>query len=110
MDPETGIDRWLVREAMKGILPDEVRLNRRRGRQAADLIPRLRESAAEVESTLYELQGGPAAEFVDVNYLRQVWGRVQAQDTPETFVDAIIILTRGIMAGLFVNDFYEGTR
>ncbi len=105
IDPETGLDRWLIREAMKGRLPDEVRLNRRRGRQAGDLVPRLRACANEVEVALDELARGPAAAYVDVPYMRQVWQTIQTQDTPEAFHKAITILTRGIMAGLFVNGF-----
>jgi asparagine synthase (glutamine-hydrolysing) len=107
MDPETSLNRWLIREAMKGRLPDEVRLNRRFGRQAADRVQRLRASAAEVEAVLDELARGPAAGYVDVAYMRQVWHKVQTEDTTETFVLSGTVLTRGIMAGLFVNDFYS---
>jgi asparagine synthase (glutamine-hydrolysing) len=110
MDPETGFDRWLIRAAMKGRLPDEVRLNRRRGRQAGDLVPRLRRCAGEVESALDDLQYGPAAAYLDVRYMRQVWKMVQTQDTPEALRKSITVLTRGIMAGTFVNQFNDGTR
>lgn len=107
MDPATGQDRWLIREAMKDRLPDKVRLNPKRGRQAADLVPRLRACAAEVDCALDELAGGPAAGYVDVPYMRETWGIVRTQDTPQAFNKAFIILTRGIMAGLFVNQFYR---
>lgn len=106
VDPETGVDRWLIREAMKGRLPDEVRLNRKRGRQAGDLVPRLRASAGEVDEALNALARGPASEFVDVPYMRQVWQAVQIENTPASHIKSVSILTRGIMAGLFVNDFY----
>jgi asparagine synthase (glutamine-hydrolysing) len=106
MDPETGADRWLIRAAMNGRLPDEVRLNRRRGRQAGDLAPRLRACAVEVEFALDELDHGPAAAYLDVTYMRQVWRMIQTWDTPEAFRKSVTILTRGIMAGMFVNRFY----
>ncbi len=106
IDRETGMDRWLIREAMKGRLPDSVRLNRDTGCQAGDLVPRLRASAAEVEAVLIELARGPAAEYVDVAHMRRVWREIQTRDTPESFRKAVSILTRGMMAGLFVNDFY----
>lgn len=104
-DPESGQDRWLIREAMKGRLPEEVRLNRRFGRQAADRVQRLRACSREVDDVLDELAAGPAAAFVDVAYMRQVWHKVQAEDTSETFIQSATVLTRGIMAGLFVNGF-----
>jgi len=107
MDPKTGQNRWLIREAMKGRLPEEVRLNRKHGQQAADLVHRLRATTMEVESTLNELDRGPATAYVDVACMRQVWRRIQAENSHETYVKSITILTRGIMAGLFVNQFYE---
>lgn len=109
IDPGTGFDRWLIREAMRDRLPDEVRLNRIRGIQAGDLIPRLRASAGEVNTTLEELARGPAAEYVDVPYLREVWGMAQTQDTIEAFYKSGTVLTRGIMAGLWVNGFYNAS-
>src|SRR6185369_10229339 len=100
-DAETGLDRWLIREAMKGRLPDEVRLNKRRGRQAGDLVLRLRACAEDVEIALGELARGPAAAYVDVEYMRQVWRMIQQYDTQEAFTKSVTVLTRGIMAGLF---------
>ncbi|MFN8467420.1 MAG: asparagine synthase-related protein [Caldilineaceae bacterium] len=104
-DPATGVDRWLIRAAMEGRLPDEVRLNQRRGRQAGDLVPRLRAGTEAVETALDELARGPAAAYVDVPYMRQTWQVIQAQDTAEGFSKTVTILTRGIGAGLFVNEF-----
>ena len=95
----------LIRDAMKGRLPDEVRLNRKRGRQAIDIVMRLRACAAEVENALYELECGPAAVYLNVPYLREVWRMIQTQDTPEVTRLSNVVLTRGIMAGLFVNGF-----
>lgn len=107
IDPETGLDRWLIRAAMRDHLPDQVRLNRRRGLQAADLAPRLRACAAEVEEALDELARGPAAEYVHVAHMRRAWRVIQTQDIPEVYIKAVSILTRGIMAGLFVNGFFS---
>lgn len=107
MDPKTGLDRWLVREAMKGRLPDEVRLNRGRGRQAADLVTRLRMYADEVECALDELAHGAAPAYVDVPYMREVWQMIRTEDTSEAYSKAVTILTCGIMAGLWVNNFYD---
>lgn len=109
IDPITDTNRWLVRTAMAGRLPDEVRLNRQRGRQAGDLVPRLRANGCELELVLKELSSGPAAEYLNVPYMWQVWRKVQSDDTPEAYRLAITVLTRGIMGGLFVNGFYDGT-
>ncbi len=105
IDPETNMDRWLIREAMKGQLPDSVRLNRRRGVQSADLVPRLRQYAADVEEALDECARGAAAAYLDVSHMRAVWDTIRTEDTPDAFRLAVTVLTRGIMAGLFVNGF-----
>ncbi|WCM28010.1 asparagine synthase-related protein [Sphingomonas sp. QA11] len=108
VDPQTGVERWLVREAMKGRLPDEVRLNRSIGRQSGDLVPRLRQFAGDVEEALAEVARGPGAEYVDVARMRRVWQQVQVEDNGQALNLAGTVLTRGLMAGLFVNGF--GTR
>ncbi|MBI4869770.1 MAG: asparagine synthetase B [Candidatus Wallbacteria bacterium] len=103
IDPATGLDRWPIREAMKGRLPDEVRLERSTGRQSGDLVPRLRTYAHEVEAALEEVSCGPAAEYLDLAHMRDVWRIVLCEDTPRAFLGAVSVLTRGLMAGLFVN-------
>jgi len=102
-DPATGTDRWLVRAAMTDRLPDQVRLNRRHGLQASDLVHRLRRTPTEVQATLDELGNGPAAAYVDVRYMREVWQNIQHNDTPDALRKAGTVLTRGIMAGLHAN-------
>lgn len=75
IDPKTGLNSWLIREAMKGRLPDEVRLKRSRGLQAAGLVPRLRVCADEVETALDELARGAASAYVNVPYMRARYGK-----------------------------------
>jgi asparagine synthase (glutamine-hydrolysing) len=108
IDPNAGLNRWLVRTAMEGRVPDEVRLNQRRGLQAADLAPRLRACAGEVERTLDEIAKGPAACFLDVPHMRQAWDQVKERNTPQALKQASSVLMRGMMAGLFINRRYQG--
>ncbi len=103
VDPATGTDRWLVREAMRDRLPTLVRENRRVGQQAADIVPRLRAHADEVEAVLDEISRGPAAAFIDSARLAVAWQRVQVEDSPAVLRLTMTTLTRGMMAGMFVN-------
>lgn len=103
LDPLSGMSRWLIRSAMAGRLPDMVRLNTRRGRQSADLVPRLRRDAVAMEATLAGLEHSPAADYVDVPYMKAVWRTVLAEDSPASLGQATSVLLRGVMAGLFVN-------
>lgn len=96
-----GYDRWIIRAAMQGIMPDEVRLNRRRGRQAGDLGQRLIDSGEEVEGALREIEGSKLApEYLSLDRMREVWLALQQEVNPRTTHQAVTILTRGIMAGL----------
>jgi asparagine synthase (glutamine-hydrolysing) len=103
-----GSRRWLVREAMRNRLPDQVRLNRRQGLQAADLVTRLRSCAREVEDALDELHDGPATAYLDVARMRASWRAIQREETVDTHRMAVSILTRGIMGGLHVNAVVRG--
>jgi asparagine synthase (glutamine-hydrolysing) len=108
IDPATGTDRWLIRAAMQGRLPDAVRLNHKRGQQAADLVPRLRACRDEVEDALQECEAGAAAGYVDVSHMRRVWHRIETEDNRDVLLLAMTVLTRGNMAGLFVNGIGKG--
>ncbi len=98
-----AIDRWVLRQAMTGLLPDPVRLNRSRGRQSADLVERLRISAAEVDAALDEVAGGPGEEYVSTDRLRAAWRAAQASTDALTTHRAGSVLLRGIMASMWVT-------
>jgi asparagine synthase (glutamine-hydrolysing) len=102
-DPSPGLDRKLVRQATVGLLPDGVRLNRRRGVQSADLVPSLRESPEEMEAALTEVAAGPAAEFVDVAHMRDLWRRTHTAEPAEITNTCSSILLRGLAYGLWIN-------
>ncbi len=98
-------DRWLIRSAMEGLMPDPVRLSRRRGRQAADLGQRLIQSASEVDAALAAIEASPlASEHLSLSRMREVWQSIQNEVNPRNSQLAVTILTRGIMAGLYLSD------
>ena len=100
-----GYDRWLIRRAMQGLMPDEVRLNRRRGRQAGDLGQRLLDSAAEMETALAQVEASEMAQqYLAVDRMRNVWIALQKEVDQKNTHDAVTILTRGLMAGLYLAD------
>jgi asparagine synthase (glutamine-hydrolysing) len=103
IDPESGIDRWLIREATKGLLPDVTRLNRQRGRQAADLLTRLRMWPEDMEEALQEVSGGAATSLLNISHMNDIWRRIRCEDSQELCTLAVTVLLRGIMVGLFVN-------
>jgi asparagine synthase (glutamine-hydrolysing) len=102
-DSPDGADRWMIRAAMAGLLPDAVRLNRQRGRQSADVIGRLLASQDEVEAALAAVDASPANAYVDVAKMRRAWADVQAEATALSTHRAGTILLRGLLAGIFLN-------
>lgn len=100
-----GYDRWLIRRAMQGLMPDETRLNRRRGRQAGDLGQRLLDSPAEMEIALAQVEASEmAGQYLAVDRMRKVWIALQKEVNQQNTHDAVTILTRGLMAGLYLAD------
>jgi asparagine synthase (glutamine-hydrolysing) len=98
-----GLDRMLVREATTGLLPDEVRLGTRRGWASADIVARLRDTAAQVDAAVAHAADGPAAEYVDVDALRRTWADAQRADDFATTHRAGALLLRGLAAALWLG-------
>lgn len=68
------------------------------------------DGGGEVEAALGELGQGPAAAYLDVAKIRRAWKVAQTKVSYRAWISCITILTRGIMAGLFVNGFKEWKR
>lgn len=65
-----GCDRWLIRRAMKGRLPDTVLYNKRTGIQSADWFPRLTREREHLEEEVRRLAlNEEVASILDLNQL-----------------------------------------
>jgi asparagine synthase (glutamine-hydrolysing) len=105
IDPETGEDRWLIRTAMQGRLPDQVRCQRRLGIQAGDLPVRLRHDATALQACLTTVERSDAARnLVDCAKVRECWQRLLQTDSGRSLRQSGAIIQRGLMAGLFLRD------
>ena len=101
-----GTDRSLIRSAMVGLLPDQVRLNRRRGVQAADLGYRLLATLPEVQRTMALLnQSDQVREVLDIPKMNWVLEALQREVNETTTEQSVTILTRGMMVGMFLLRF-----
>ncbi|PKN92372.1 MAG: asparagine synthetase B [Chloroflexi bacterium HGW-Chloroflexi-6] len=95
--------RLIIRRAMEGYLPDEVRLNKRRGLQAADLGYRLLADAQNMETSLALLNNFIQAQtYLDTDKMQVIWKKLQQQVDFRVTMDSMTILLRGLMAGLFL--------
>jgi len=101
-----GGERMLMRRAMNGILPPEVHMNTRRGKQAADFACRLLATPAETNAELNRLESSAKARYyLDLDAMRRAWTELQSEQTPRTARLAESLLIRGIMTGLFLNSY-----
>lgn len=98
-------DRLLVRQAMEGLLPPAVQWNRQRGRQAADLVFRLRDDAVNVGEAVRSVVASPVARAtLNVGALLDAWARIRAGVTAGT-IDEAFQFARLLHLGLFVRGF-----
>lgn len=98
-------DRLLVRRAMEGLLPPSVQWNRRRGRQAADLVFLLRDDAGNLGEAVRSVVGSPLARAtLNVGALLDAWARIRAGVTAGT-LDEAFQFARLLHLGLFLRGF-----
>lgn len=101
-----GQYRSLIRRAMKGLLPDVVRLNEKRGKQAEDLAYRIRATKGEWMEALAQLEKSSLArEALDLPRMRRLLDSLDAGITREKTDQCMMVLTRGMMAGEFLRRF-----
>ena len=79
-----GQERWLIRRAMKGRLPDVVLNNKRRGAQAADWYPRLTRERYHIVEEVKRLAANPeVASIVDLKRLTSILENWPDRQPPE---------------------------
>jgi asparagine synthase (glutamine-hydrolysing) len=101
-----GRNRWLIRRAMRGLLADEVRLNTRRGLQAADIAMRVRDSRPEIAAALAKLETNPLArQVLDLPRMSGVLAGLEGAVDRSSRDGCVTILLRGLQAGLFLSRF-----
>jgi asparagine synthase (glutamine-hydrolysing) len=100
---KNGLDRRLIRLAMKGILSDRVLNNTRRGQQAADIGWRMLDSWQEVSQALDQVENSLAArQYLDTKRMRVAWDSLKTAINWGNTAQAGLILLQGLITGLFI--------
>ena len=103
---QNGHNRYLLRRAMAGIMVDEVRWNRRRGRQAVDVGHRIQANWDETRAALGHLEQSELAQrYLDLPRMKEILARLREHVDRSTTVDSGTILLRGLGVGLFLRRF-----
>lgn len=101
-----GHDRWLIRRAMKDLMPSVVLDNKGRGRQAADIGRRLQVHFDETESALQQIERSELARhYLDIPLMRRVLHQARHHLDDKVTGDLVTIFFRGLMVGLFLLRF-----
>lgn len=96
--------RQPVRRAMEGLLPDVVRLNRRRGLQSADFVQRLQASLPAALEALERFANQPAiADSLDFPRMRQTIQEVATASDPSRRQTLSAQICSGLAAGFFME-------
>jgi hypothetical protein len=72
------MNKWVLRTMMKGRLPDDVRLNNRKGKQSSDLIARLCKYPEEMDAILAEMDAAGFGRIADMDRLHREWEGMKA--------------------------------
>jgi asparagine synthase (glutamine-hydrolysing) len=103
---KVGETRRLARRALVGLLPDAVRLNQRRGYQAADVAPRLLDAWEDLSATLGRFAASPlVSEYLDVPRMQAEAETLRQPITPKTTSHCGALLLRAVGVGFFLLRF-----
>ena len=101
-------DRWLFRESLSGVLPDRVRLNRRKWLQSADIVERLKASWTEVEEALSLADSSPLARHcLDLQYCRTLAASLHRSEAPRHARRKAFTLVNGLSSALFLAETWK---
>ena len=106
-----GQDRFLIRRAMRGILPVRTLQNSRRGRQAADIGLRLLQNEREMQFILAQLERSPLAHrWLNIPKMKEVLRTLHSRIDHSVSAQCGSILLRGLMVGMFLGRFEDRVR
>ena len=104
-----GDNKRIIKAAIKGLLPDEVRLAKKKGMQAADLTERIARSQGEFIATMSLMKNGLASEYIDFKKMEETLFDIIKNKSPRNNHLASTILMRGIEAAIFLTNYSGGT-
>lgn len=100
--------KWLIKEAMKGRLLDELIHQKKKGRQATDLSIKVSEESEEFKQLLESFKGNKTIEYyLDIQKIEECLQRIVQNPRSRTAYMDAVYLTRAINGALFVQKFGE---
>ena len=96
-----GNDKYMIRRAMKGVLPDEILFSKKKGVQACDLSPRLRSDFQEFSFIMKRIiSNSECNNVLNYNKINSVFTRINEGEISDIQAN---FLLRAINIGLFLD-------
>ena len=103
---QDGRGRLLVRRGLRTVMPPRVLSSTRRGKQAADLVLRLRETNQQVDAALRRFaQSDLATEYLDVPRMQALWQRAYSGADAAVAKEVAVSFMTGMLLGLMLLRF-----
>ncbi|MCE7792760.1 asparagine synthase-related protein [Salipaludibacillus sp. CUR1] len=105
-----GLERSLIRRAMKNKLPDKVRINQfKRGLQGADTVHRMKRKWVSFGKELTDLVKDPVlSNYVDMDVVRDAVFTIKNADPKLAFKTEFHLLTRTLIVYRFIKNLERG--
>lgn len=89
-----GVERYLIRKSMKGMLPDSIRLNiSRRGLQAADYFERIRPYLKDIKNEIEEAIKNPKIQkYIDIDKVKANLDKLDCDETDDYYVRMFLVI------------------
>jgi asparagine synthase (glutamine-hydrolysing) len=94
------MNKWVLRTMMNGKLPDQVRLNQRKGKQSSDLAARLCANSEELDRELAEMETDGFGRIADMERIRREWELLKS-DSAHYPLDTAFHFLRPVAAHLY---------
>nr|WP_321356430.1 asparagine synthase-related protein [uncultured Draconibacterium sp.] len=101
------MNKQVLRTMTKGILPDEVRLNLRKGKQSSDITGRLAAYPEEMEAMLKEMQNAGFGKIADLKRIEKEWTKLKADSTNYPLDDVFHFLRPVAAYWMWKSNFHQ---
>ena len=97
-------NRYLIRESMRGILPENVRNNKLRGKQASDVQLFIKENYVNINKIITKFEEySSICRLIDIDKLKDILIKINRSPSLQLQKDCDTILIKGISYGLFIE-------
>ncbi|MEI6131878.1 MAG: asparagine synthetase B family protein [Bacillota bacterium] len=109
-----GVSRRLIRKGLKGLLPEKILSNKKRGQQSSDIVARAKRQTTQINDALDQIsQSAAALKLLDIPRLREINNKIflanliemSNEDFKKLDTECTVEILRGLSVGFFLLKF-----